>query len=371
MATTKLPVRGTIFPIKRHGRPTGKWAWEYQVPGSTARARTRRSFDSKRDAERAQHEAALRELATRSAPKRSQTVKQYGDWWLQYHRRDRVKQSTLSDYTYRLERWIYPTFGAHQLGAVTALEVSQWMATMRARGLALSTVNGARRVLQMVLDHAKKAGVIGLNPVALVPALRAQYGDRTQKCEPWSAHEARAALRALEAEPVELVVVLGLSLGLRRGEALGLRWSDISMIDGTLHVSRTYSRVTIYEDGKRRSVGRFDTPKTASSARVLPLPGLLRAAIHRQAERQAEQRTQAGSRWVEQDLLITSAVGSPLDPSAVRRQYQTALARAGIRYIRLHDLRHTAATLALQAGEPIDVVSQALGHSDIRMTKST
>ena len=135
-------------------------------------------------------------------------------------------------------------------------------------------------------------------------------------------------------------------------------------------VTRTYSRVTIYEAGKRRSVGRFDTPKTVSSARVLPLPDIVRVALARQATRQADQRAQAAHRWVEQDLLITSSVGGPLDPSAVRRQYESALSRAGIRYIRLHDLRHTAATLALQAGEPIDLVSQALGHSDVRMTKS-
>lgn len=370
MANAKLPQRGSIYPLKRNGRPTGKWAWEYEVPGEAKRPRTRRTYNSKREAEQARHEAAMHELATRAAPKRSQTVKQYGDWWLQYHRTDRVKQSTLSDYTYRLERWIYPTFRSQQLGAVTEYAVSQWMSEMRARGLAVTTINGARRVLQMVMDHAQKSGVIGLNPVALVPPLKGQYGEQTQKREPWSAHEARAALRALESKPAELVVLLGLSLGLRRGEALALRWSDISLTEGTLRVARTYSRVTIYEGGKRRSVGRFDTPKTVSSARVLPLPEVLRVALGRQATRQAEQRVQAGDRWVEQDLLITSSVGGPLDPSAVRRQYESALSRAGLRYIRLHDLRHTAATLALQAGEPIDLVSQALGHSDVRMTKS-
>lgn len=370
MASTKLRVRGTIFPIKRHGRPTGKWAWEYQVPGPTTRARTRRSFDSKRDAERARHEAALHELATKSAPKRSQTVKQYGDWWLTYHRAGRVKPSTQGDYTYRLQHWIYPTFGQHQLEAVDERAIGLWMADMKARGLSVNTVNGARRLLNMLFEHARRSGTLSLNPVAVVPALKAQYGDRTQKCDPWTVEEARKALRALESESVELVVLLGLSLGLRRGEALGLQWGDINLTEGTLRISRTYRLVAVYEGEQRKNVGQFDTPKTSSSARVLPIPEILEHALRRHAVRQARQKQFAGGRWREQELVITNSVGGPLDPSAVTRQYKAALRRSGVRYIRLHDLRHTSATLALLAGEPIDLVSQALGHTDVRMTKS-
>lgn len=324
MSATKLRQRGTIFPIKRNGRPTGKWAWEYQVPGSATRSRSRRSFDSKGDAERARNAAAMHELATRTAPRRSQTVKQYGNWWLKYHRAGRVKPSTLGDYTYRLEHWIYPTFGQQQLGSVEDRSVGAWMAGMLDRGLSVSTINGARRILNMLMDHAQKSGTIGLNPVAVVPPLKAQYDDSTQKREPWSVEEARGALRVLESEPVEIIVRLALSLGLRRGEALGLRWSDINLSESTLRIARSYRLVAVYDGEQRKNVGQFDTPKTASSARVLPIPETLQAALQRQGVRQTAQKALAGARWAEQDLIITNSIGGPFDPSAVTRQYKAA-----------------------------------------------
>jgi len=370
MVNSKVPIRGTIFPIKRNGKLTGKWAWEYQVAGDAERTRTRRSFLSRKDAERARHEAAVREMVTASAPQRSQTIKQYCEWWLDYHREGRVKQSTLGDYIYRLRHWVYPKFGSLPLGSVTERMVSEWMATMRQGGLAVSTVNGARRVFLMVMEHAQKSGAIGLNPVALVPPLRAAYDEHTQKREPWSRDEAGRAIRAMESEPIELVVLLGLALGLRRGEALGLRWSDVSLTNGTLRVSQTYRRVAVYEGERRRSVGQFDSPKTAASDRTLPIQAVLRPAFERQLRRQAEARLAVGDRWVDHDLVITNTVGGPFDPSAVARSFKAALVRHGIRVIRLHDLRHSAATIALEAGEPIDEVSQALGHTDVRMTKS-
>lgn len=145
MATTKLPLRGSIFQTKRNGRPTGKWVWEYRVPGTSDRPRTRLTFSSRREAEQARHNAAMLELATRTAPKRSQTVRQYGDWWLKYHRAGRVKASTLGDYTYRLEHLVYRTFGDQQLGRVDTASVGAWMTTMSNRGLSVPTINGARR----------------------------------------------------------------------------------------------------------------------------------------------------------------------------------------------------------------------------------
>jgi integrase len=147
--------------------------------------------------------------------------------------------------------------------------------------------------------------------------------------------------------------------GLRLGELLGLRWSDLT--DGALTVRRSYARA----EGGGWAMAE---PKTRRSRRTVMLPAVARDGLDRQSEQQAAAKDAAGSAWQDRaGQIFTDAVGRPLHPTAVSHSFRVVADRLGLP-VRLHDLRHTAATLMLGAGVPLKLVSETLGHSSIAVT---
>ena len=153
------------------------------------------------------------------------------------------------------------------------------------------------------------------------------------------------------------------SVGLRRGETLGLAWNDVDLDDGTLTVRQALQRI----DGKLR----LTPPKTKRSRRTIALPQTVVAALRMHRARQLQERLLAGSRWHDSGLVFTTTIGTPLEPRNVTRDFQRILAKAGLPRIRLHDLRHGCATLLLAQGVQPRVVMDILGHSTISVTMDT
>lgn len=151
---------------------------------------------------------------------------------------------------------------------------------------------------------------------------------------------------------------------MREGELLALRWRDVDLERGTLHVRATLRRVP----GGGFS---FDPPKSKKSQRLLLLPTAMSALLRRQRARLAEARLAAGPAWHDHDLVFPSVIGTPLDAiSMLRRQFWPFLAQTDLPRIRFHDLRHTAATLLL-GPVPTKVASEYLGHSNTGITENT
>ena len=150
--------------------------------------------------------------------------------------------------------------------------------------------------------------------------------------------------------------------GMRRGEALGLRWSDVDLENARLAVRRalipTNREVVVSE------------PKTAKGRRVVALDPVTIEVLKAQAARQLEEQKERDD-WVDSDLVFTAENGAALDPESVSRYWRQALKKAMLPAIRLHDLRHTHATLALQAGVHPKVVSERLGHATVSITLDT
>jgi hypothetical protein len=143
-------------------------------------------------------------------------------------------------------------------------------------------------------------------------------------------------LRVIEGERLEALYVLALATGLRRGELLGLRWDDIDMSSRQMHVRRAVQRV----EGELR----FVEPKTSSSARVIVVPRLAMGHLERHLERQDQEWRKLGAAWQEYGLVFASSVGTPLEPRNVNRRWDELRVRAGLDWLRLHDLRHECAT---------------------------
>ena len=152
---------------------------------------------------------------------------------------------------------------------------------------------------------------------------------------------------------------LTLKRGVRRGE-LGLKWDDVDLDSGHLRVRRTR-----LEYGGKVSE---DTPKSKASARVVSLDAETVRVLREHRRRQAGERLAAGSAYEAGDWVFTDEVGRPYRPDLISRRFKQAARDAGLPTIRLHDARHTAATLALEAGIDIKVVSEQLGHSTTQIT---
>jgi integrase len=157
---------------------------------------------------------------------------------------------------------------------------------------------------------------------------------------------------------------VALAVGLRQSEALGLRWSDVDLDKGTLTVRRGLHRVAqqglVYEE-----------PKADRSRRTLALPGQLVEALRAHRGAQLQERVTAGPLWQEHDLVFAQVNGRPIERKSDWKAWKGLLADAGVRDVRLHDGRHTAATLLLSEGVHPRVVMEVLGHAQMRTTTDT
>ncbi len=222
--------------------------------------------------------------------------------------------------------------------------------------LAPKTVRNIHIALRRSLADAHRFGLVPRNVAALVkpPApVRAELST-------WTAEEMRQFLAAVADDRLMPAFRLLASTGMRRGEVLGLRWSDVDLARSRLRVNRSFTAVD--------EALVWASPKTTRSRRTLSLDpetvGVLRA--HR--ARQTEEKLEAGPAWIEDGLVFCNELGGPLQPDRFTRAFTAAARRSGMRPIRLHDLRHTWATLALQAGIHPKVVSERLGHATTGIT---
>jgi integrase len=187
---------------------------------------------------------------------------------------------------------------------------------------------------------------------------------------PLTLEEANAYLSAFVDTPLDAFVHLCIYLGLRRGEALGLKWDDIDFDAETLKVRRTLKEGTRFlPDGSGLTRPVCDEPKTKSSRREVQLSRPCLVALRRQRSRQRELRLAAGSAWQDSGFVFTNRLGGAIYASNVNHMYGGVIRRSGLRYVRIHDLRHTVAALMLASEVPLEAVGQVLGHSSLSVTK--
>jgi len=223
-----------------------------------------------------------------------------------------------------------------------------------------------RTVLRRALGQAEREGIIVRNVAGLSvpPRVRAKEG-RTLTVE-----QARRLLDAAAGHRFELVIILALAYGMRRGEVLGLRWSALDWDAGTLQVTHGVQRIKNREmqPGHRTQliVGDLKTPRARRSLALTPQ---ILAKLRQHHTRQAEHKMAAGLAWRDYGLIFASETGAPLDPENFSRTFAKLCNRAGLGHWHPHELRHSGASLMLAQGTPLHVVSEILGHASITITK--
>jgi integrase len=170
-------------------------------------------------------------------------------------------------------------------------------------------------------------------------------------------------LASISGDRLEALYSVALTMGLRQGEALGLRWQDIDLEMGYLRVCKQLQRV----NGKLQLVD----PKTKRSRRSLAMPATIADGLKKHSEIQEHERKLAGDRWRETDLVFTTPIGTGLEGTAISKDFHRKLTNAGLPQRRFHDLRHSCATLLLVQGVSPRVVMDVLGHSQIGLTMNT
>lgn len=288
-----------------------------------------------------------------------QTVKQFLEHWLENAVKPTIRPSTFSNYSSHVRVHLVPALGHVQLGELTPQDIHTFLNDELTSGLSPHTTSDIYHVLRRALGQAVRWGLLARNVAALVDPPRFEKTEMRYL----TTSEALSLLEAVKGERMEAFYSVAVALGLRRGEALGLRWEDVDFDAGVLYVRRSLQRI-----GKSL---QFTEPKTATSRRQINLPKATVTALRAHRVRQLEGRVYVGSKWQDNDLVFCTGIGTPYEPNNIRRHFLRMLEQAGLQPMRVHDLRHTAASLMLAQGIPPKVISEILGHSRISITLDT
>lgn len=287
----------------------------------------------------------------------NQTVSGYLAVWLDLMA-GRVRSKTLEGYRALLVYHAIPVLGQAILADVQPLQVQRLYATSLARGLSAGTVLNLHLVLTQAFGQAQRWGLITTNPV------QGAQPPRPRRQEPAVIDRATAArlIELVRGTSLAVPVVLALSTGMRRGEILGLGWSDVSADLSVLHVRRSLQVVA----GELV----WAEPKTKKSRRTVELPALARPFLqHARADQ--ERRKGECEAWIDAGLVIDRGDGGPVNPGTFSAGWARFCRQRKLGRIRFHDLRHAHATLMLLQGVHPKVVSERLGHASIGITLDT
>lgn len=325
------------------------------------------TVDGKRRTQRAktkaEAEAALRRLRalrdTGQLPRRADTTTaEFLTFWLS-QRKPFLRYSTWRRYSEYVTLHAAPVIGHVPLVRLGAIHLDGLYATCLTKGLAERSVLHLHRVLHKALADAEAWDRVDRNVAAKAQPPRV----RDTPPEVLDARQVARLLDAAREHPFGPLFILAVTTGVRQGELLGLRWSDLDLDDGG--VARI--RQTIQRAEQGRGVG---DPKTEQSRRNVEIIAPAREALLAHRRRQATRRLASGGDWADPDLVFTDDHGVPLNPARVSRVFRAFMRGLGMDTIPFKNLRHTFATLHLDTGLPDKIVSEALGHTRTSTTNT-
>jgi integrase len=339
-------------------RKDGRWMGRYTVHTPTGTTRKPVYGRTYKEAERKL--AVARGDAARGIvyDDGNQTVGQYVTRWLSDSAKHAVKATSYRAYESQIRNHIVPALGKIKLSRLTPAHLQALYAARLREGMKPASVRQIHAILHKALEQALRFNLIPTNPASKVDPPKI----RQEEITPLSAEQASKLLDVTrnERDRFEALYALALTTGLRIGELLGLKWSDMDLDARRLRVSRQLQR------GEEGLI--FTEPK-AASRRTVDLPASTVVTLKRHRKRQVEETLKAGGAYQDNDLLFAGDLGEPIGPEKVtQRAFKPLLKRAGLPEIRFHDLRHTFATLLLARGVHPTYVQHALGHASVKMT---
>jgi integrase len=326
-------------------------------------------YRTKKDAERALTELLTAKDSGAYIELTKETFGQFSPVWL-LAIKPTLRPSTHYSYERNLKLHVLPHLESVQLRRIDAGMLNSLYASLLADGrknyagggLSPRTVQYVHAIVHRALRDAVKWGRLARNPADAADPPKATAASRPESTT-WTADQLRTFLERTRTSRFSAAYHLIATTGLRRGEALGLRWQDLDLDAGRASIRQTVIAI--------KHTVMISTPKTAKGRRTVTLDSGTVAALREHRARQAAERLLMGAGWRDNDLVFCHPDGTALHPERFSRGFLETVARIGLPRIRLHDLRHGWATLALQAGIHPKVVQERLGHANIGITLNT
>ena len=293
---------------------------------------------------------------------KAETVEAYLWYWLKVHSA-KIKETTRIAYTTRIKACI-PHIGYVKLQQLTGEHLQKMYAILREKHKQ-SSLHMLHTVLKLAFKDAVRWKRIVRNPCDDIDGPAVQHEERPFL----NADQCKQLLKAAQGTDIECFLIMALTTGMRRGEMLGLRWSDIDMGQKFLSVQRTASFLNSSTTGGKYTVVETTT-KTKASKRSIRLTDFLIIALKAHKKKQLEARLQAGQEWANKDLVFCNQVGEHFSVKIIALRYKQLLQECALPQLHIHDLRHSAATLLASMGIPAKVVQEILGHSSVTITQN-
>ena len=334
------------------------------------RRQAKRSFRTKKEAQAALTELlAAHQSGTFVAPSRM-PIRDFIEPWLAGLENQGRRPTTLLGYRKALESYLLPRLGNISLQELRASDLDSLYADLlrtggrRKQGLSMTTVHHLHAVVNKLLHDAERKGLVTRNVARLAnaPSLTTAR-SKGPEMRVWSPDELTQFLASTEGNRNEALFRLLAMTGMRRGEVVALRWSDVDLAGRRLTVNQAASVI-----GGEEFV---DVPKTRRSRRAIDLDPETVSLLKQHRARQRELFLMVGVTATASDRVFTNEVGDPIRPSSIGQAFRRLVGATDLPVIRLHDLRHTHASHLLMAGINVKVVSERLGHASVSFTLDT
>lgn len=321
-------------------------------------------FKTKKEAEQ-----YLRDMISQSergeyAQYENMNVESFMNLWLDQHCRHNLKSSTFANRQNMVQKRIIPELGKYLLDELKPIHFMRFYNDMHQKEYSAEYIHTMHSCMRTAFKHAYKWELVSR---FVMEKVEAPKFEKKKQLNTWTLEDCSEFLKytsSLKFEYRHIGFVLAIFTGMRRGEILGLRWSDIDYDKKTLQVVQT-----VYRPLKQSP--SIQTPKTAGSVRSISLPDNVIDELRQHKKNQNEMRLKFGGAYNDHNLVCPRPDGKPMDPRGLNEHFDDCIKKTGMQKIRFHDLRHSHATIMLQLGEHPKVVSERLGHSNVNITLNT
>lgn len=359
---------------KKQGNPYKRgdtWTFIYYITDAITGKKTQKrkgGYSSKKEAEEALKETEALILTGRFVEDKKMSVAEYITYWFNDIHKARLQPSTKNGYDVNIKNHIIPHLGSISLTKLTRNDVIRFYNKLLEGGLSPTTIKYIHRVLCKALKEAVLSDLILKNPCACVELPK----QKKYHAVILNAEQIKLLLKNCIGSAVELEVLLALTLGLRRGEVLGLKFDDFDFVNKTVHIQRQVTTVKDTTAKRVRLPGDvtwgLKELKTNESDRVVYVPQAVLDAVQSRALRVEKDKYKYTDKYVDYGLVCCMDNGKYECPQTVYHKFKKLLKKAGLPDIRFHDLRHSYATMLLDLDVPLKVISKILGHSSINIT---